>query len=142
MNQTQRSPSAPPRKLPFGLKVIVWLMLLQMIVQLVLAGLILTNPYPEILDTSELSRFEIGLAVLQALWTLWVVIGVWTRRRWVWYWMMLLMAYSLANGLRGYFWGEPDYVTMVLNVLMVLYINQREVQQLFLHTDDQEQRQS
>ncbi|MEZ4639021.1 MAG: hypothetical protein R2856_29345 [Caldilineaceae bacterium] len=62
-----------------------------------LAGLILTNPYPEILDTSELSRFEIGLAVLQALWTLWVVIGVWTRRRWVWYWMMLLMAYSLTQ---------------------------------------------
>lgn len=141
MTQIESNPSTSPRKTPFGLKVIVSLLLLQMAAQLIFAGLILINLYPDFVDTANVSQVEIGVAVVQALWTLWVVIGLWSRRRWVWYWMMLLLAYSLANGLRGYFWGEPNYFGMFLNVLMVLYFNQREVQELFLHTVTEKQRQ-
>lgn len=138
MAQTRSNPATLPRKMPFGLKVLVGLLILQTLVQLTAAGLILINPYPELIDTSSVQRWEIAVAVVQALWTIWVVVGVWARRRWVWYWMMLLLAYSLANGLRGYFWGEPNYVNMVLNVLMVLYLNQDEVQSLFLQPSTEE----
>lgn len=138
MKQTDSHPPALPRTFPFGLKAIVGLMILQMLVQVGLVFLILLNPYPEFVDTADVAAFEAGVLIVQIVWTLWVVVGVWSRRRWVWYWMMLLLAYSMANGLRSYFWGEPDYITMFLNVLMVLYLNQSEVQQLFLRPSIEE----
>lgn len=125
-------PHPPPRTLPFGLRAIVGLLILQMIIEAVSIFLIVSNPYPEWVDTSNVPLWEVGVLGAQIVWTIWVVAGVWLRRGWVWSWLMLLFAYSLANGLRSYFWGEPDYVTMFLNVLMVLYLNQSEVQQLFL----------
>jgi hypothetical protein len=45
--------------------------------------------------------------------------------------MMLLLAYWLASDLIGYFLGTASFVTMMLNVLMVFYLNQREVRDLF-----------
>lgn len=132
MTAQPHEPPPPPRKLPFGLRAIVGLLILQLILEAVWIFLIVANPYPEWVDTSDVVLWEVGVLVVQVLWTVWVVAGVWLRRRWVWSWLMLLFAYSLANGLRSYFWGEPDYVTMCLNLLMVLYLNQSEVQQLFL----------
>ncbi len=141
MKQIQSNPPVPPRDLPFGLKAIVGLMIVQMIVQAALVLLIFVNPYPEWIDTVDISKVEIVVSLVQILWTLRVVIGVWTRRSWVWYWMMLLFAYSLANGLRAYFWGQPNYIMMFLNVLMVFYLNQSEVQQLFLRPSGEEKNQ-
>ena len=60
-----------------------------------------------------------------------VAFGLWRYRAWGWYGMMLLLAYWMASDAIGYFTGNPDYGSMLLNVAMVFYLNQREVRELF-----------
>lgn len=60
-----------------------------------------------------------------------VVIGLWRYRAWGWYGMMLLLAYWMATDAVGYFTGTPQFGSMVINVAMVFYLNQREVRELF-----------
>jgi len=63
--------------------------------------------------------------------TLVVVIGLWRYRAWSWYGMMLLLAYWMATDAIGYFTGTPEFGSMVINVAMVFYLNQREVRDRF-----------
>ena len=45
--------------------------------------------------------------------------------------MTLLLAYWMATDTIGYFAGTPEYFSTLLNVVMVFYLNQREVRELF-----------
>ena len=67
-----------------------------------------------------------------------VVVGLWRYRLWAWYGMMLLLAYWMATDAIGYFPGTPEYFSMLLNVVMVFYLNQREVRELFDPQSQQE----
>jgi hypothetical protein len=67
-----------------------------------------------------------------------VVIGLWRYRAWGWYGMMLLLAYWMATDAINYFNGNPEYASMLLNVAMVFYLNQREVRELFAATNTSE----
>lgn len=60
-----------------------------------------------------------------------LAVGMWHMLDWAWYATMItcgaFMAYSIWRHLDG---GDP-YVTMLLVVIMVFYLNQREVKAVF-----------
>jgi uncharacterized membrane protein (DUF2068 family) len=61
-------------------------------------------------------------------------IGLWRRQRWAWFLTMLQVGVFMIEDLYGYFTGAPEeeYAwSMLLNVIMVFYLNQREVQAIF-----------
>ena len=60
-----------------------------------------------------------------------VAVGLWTFRRWAWAALMIVVGLSLGEGIVWYLRGEPRYATMLCNVLIVFYLNQRELQRLF-----------
>ncbi len=124
--------SAGRRKRPFGLYMILLLLMIQALLGLALATILAlgmaVNP-DEFWTTVGPELYDVPF-VLMAI-TAVVLVGVWRYRMWGWYGMMLLLAYYTATDAIGYFVGEPDYVSMLLNVAMVFYLNQREVRDLF-----------
>jgi uncharacterized membrane protein (DUF2068 family) len=61
-----------------------------------------------------------------------VSIGLWLLRRWAWYATMLWAGVNMAQALYAYWVGEPQFISMALSVLIVLYMNQRDVQLAFI----------
>ena len=117
-------------RLPFGVKAIISLKVLGVVSILLVAaisGMQLADP--------ELAVVEIYATIvvytLLALLDLIAVIGLWHLARWAWTLTMLTIGFSLANLLYRYFQEDPFYLNMVLNVLMVFYLNQRDVQRVF-----------
>jgi uncharacterized membrane protein (DUF2068 family) len=58
-------------------------------------------------------------------------IGLWMLWRWAWVATMLGTGFSLALGLLHYWQGDPNYAAMMVNILIVFYLNLREVQHVF-----------
>mgnify|MGYP003383673822 CR=1 FL=1 len=119
---------------PFGLYMILILLTLQGLIGVLatsLFGLGLVLLPSEIWSEYDLQLFGLLEPILLLLATIVVVIGLWRYRAWGWYGMMLLLAYWMASDAIGYFTGNPDYGSMLLNVAMVFYLNQREVRELF-----------
>ena len=145
MNRTQPGdrvlPAAPVpdplpqrRKRPFGLYMILILLTLQGLLGALLAilfGFSLAVAPGEVLDAVGPVLVELVVPFALMLITLVVAIGLWRYKAWGWYGMMLLLAYWMATDAIGFFTGNPDYVSMVLNVAMVFYLNQREMRDLF-----------
>lgn len=61
-------------------------------------------------------------------------VGLWRLRRWAWVATMLWAGINMAQALYGYFWGTPQFIAMALSVVIVLYLNQRDVQLAFLES--------
>jgi hypothetical protein len=59
-------------------------------------------------------------------------IGLWRLRRWAWVAVMLWAGLNMTQALVSYFRGDQQYVAMALSVVIVLYLNQREVQLAFI----------
>ena len=129
------------RKRPFGLMVIVLLQLLQLVgtgFQLVLIFnpelVLIFDPEMEVL-TFELTQERpliLAEAIFSSLLILVSVIGVWGLRRWGWVLLMLSIGVELVIAIWQYFNGTPNYITLAISILTVFYLNQRNVQQLFL----------
>jgi hypothetical protein len=60
--------------------------------------------------------------------------GLWRLRRWGWVATMLWAGANMVQALYGYFWAEPQYGAMALSVVIVLYLNQRDVQLAFIES--------
>ena len=124
-------PSSPKR--PFGLKVIILLQILQIILSfLILAGLLV----PEIETFTNIGTLDRNLAIVSAVASvvlgILAIIGVWMLRRWGWILLMLRVGVDLILTILAYFTGTPDYITMLIAVITVFYLNQTDVQNLFL----------
>lgn len=63
-----------------------------------------------------------------------VSVGLWWLQRWAWVATMLWAGINMAQALYGYFWGTPQYIAMALSVVIVLYLNQRDVQLAFIES--------
>ena len=77
-----------------------------------------------------------GLTLLLALGAaaLAAAIGLLRLRRWAWVLTMLMVGTQMAANLWEYVVaGERPYLEMLLDVLLVFYLNQREVQRAFGH---------
>ncbi len=58
--------------------------------------------------------------------------GMFTLKRQAWVLTMLWAGLNLTISLWGYWEGEPSYLPMVYSVIVVYYLNQREVRAAFL----------
>jgi hypothetical protein len=61
-----------------------------------------------------------------------VSLGLFRLRRWAWLLAMTMEGLNLASALIAHRVGHPEYVTMVVGIVTVLALNQREVRQAFL----------
>ena len=123
----------PPktRKRPFGVIVIIVLQL----VSVAGAALDIYLTYNGITDaiftqtvhTGGIPTFNLVAIVLGLV----ISFGLWQLKRWAWFLVMVQLGISMAGGLWLYTQGNPYYSNMVIDVIAVFYLNQREVQQAF-----------
>ena len=121
----------PKQKRPVGLVVIIVLQLaLAVLEALYLLGwkqsavalrLIMKNP---IFYTDVAGWVLVGLLLL-------AVLGLLLQKRWGWITTMILTGFGLFYTIWSYFQGTPRYFPMLIYVIMVLYLNQRDVQRIF-----------
>jgi uncharacterized membrane protein (DUF2068 family) len=122
---------------PFGLKAIVALLLVQAIAgALVVAAYVIGSQNPQVqlssapntlLAASALVISQLALAPLRLA----AAIGLWRIHHWAWLLTMMVLAYTLASEIIAFFLTQPNFLMMVLGVVTVFYLNQREVQDLF-----------
>ena len=119
------------RKRPFGLYAVLVLLALQ---------------GPSLIASRDQVRYGLGrmvpagqdagqvaeiLGILLALIVLVLVVGLYRLRRWAWVGTMIFVGVGLTLGIIQYLRDQPLYGTMLLNVFIVFYLNQRDVQDLF-----------
>ncbi len=125
------APTGQARR-PFGLKAIMSLLIFRLLGQGMLVTLAFTTQNAGDFDLTRTELAFLAFNGFQWLLMLITLIGLWRLRRWAWYLLMALFALSMTADILFYFRGEPSFVSMLLNVIMVFYVNQREVRQLFV----------
>jgi hypothetical protein len=58
--------------------------------------------------------------------------GLWLLKRWGWTLTMILVGATLAYDIWQYFQGDAHFVTMAISLVIVFYLNQRDVQSPFM----------
>jgi hypothetical protein len=130
--------SVKRRRRPFGVYAITILALINqalivlpnIIPNLHLPPEILSSLPPELVPASPLLPSQV-LAAITTLGTLLIIAGLWAYRRWAWVATMLIIGLYLAYGLWRYLQGIPNFFSMFLDVTIVFYMNQREIQNAF-----------
>ena len=130
------------RRRPFGLNAII---VTQVLLALLSAGLLVlavfavtvaySGGYTDVLAEVNLGIDDLVTMVLMVIVNLVCAVGLWRRQRWAWFLTMLQLGVFMLSDLYSYFTGDPvaTYAwSMLLNVIMVFYLNQREVQALFM----------
>jgi hypothetical protein len=86
-----------------------------------------SSPVPDLAPGSELGLVAkvilIGILIASVL----VVLGLLARRRWAWVLAIVTSGFILAIDLGWWFSGEARYISMLLNVIAVFYLNQPDV---------------
>jgi len=140
-------PAAPMQSgRPFGLIVLVGLLLLKA----VLLGLVLVRG--ELPDAGPIRRIiaipailaealrdtpmvTAAILVVVALLVL-AALGLWGRRRWGWVIAMVVVGLFLAADIWAWSDGRANHLWMFLNVVTVLYLNQRDVREILVGRGD------
>jgi hypothetical protein len=121
----------PTRKRPFGVLVLILLQILS-ILGVALDVAVVQIGQPSIFfGTVENPSLLLAFQILYIFYLLVVVAGLWQLQRWAWFIIMVQLGVTMALELWLYFLGNPFYLGMVVNVIMVFYLNQRDVQQAF-----------
>lgn len=121
----------PTRKRPFGVLVLILLQIVS-ILGVALDVAVVQIGQPSIyFGNVENPSLLLGLQLLYILYLAVVVVGLWQLWRWAWFIVMVQLGLTMALELWLYFFDNPFYFGMLVNVVMVFYLNQREVQQAF-----------
>jgi uncharacterized membrane protein (DUF2068 family) len=133
------------RRRPFGLNAIITIQLLTMlgsatVLTLVTFALVMAQRMGELehLDL-KLTPVDVATLVLTLVVNGVCAVGLWRRQRWAWFLTMLQLGAFMVSDLYSYFTNSPPATyawSMLLNVFMVFYLNQREVQAIFLSKDE------
>jgi hypothetical protein len=116
-------------KRPFGVTIIALLLTLYALGILASFALVTqTNALGELVRTD----YEFAGLLLDSFGLL-IAFGLWRLRRWAWLALMLSLGVTMALYLGAYASGYPPYVSMLIKVVMVFYLNQGEVRQAFGH---------
>ena len=71
----------------------------------------------------------IGLGLIVA--SVAFAVGLYTGRRWGWVGAIVTSGVSLAVSIAAWWYHDPTYAAMLLNVVAVFYLNQRDVRTFF-----------
>lgn len=129
MSTVSQLPDADParRRRPFGVTVIA---AIQIISAITWAAVVVLDRTDFLEIFGSLGYYEaIGPAL--AILSIGIAYGLITLRRRAWVLTMLWAGVILSVGLYGWWADEPNYGAMVLGVITVYYLNQREVQAAF-----------
>ncbi|MFN2196797.1 MAG: hypothetical protein ACK2UW_11810 [Anaerolineales bacterium] len=123
-----------PRRRPFGLYVIIALQLIAAIfLTLVLLSEKTIAPYLEVLVQNPVYYSWFGWVLIGFL--VLAVVGLLFLKRWGWILTMILTGLGLLYSILSYFLGNPHYLSMVIDLVIVFYLNQHDVQSAFLRTN-------
>ena len=125
-----KKPSPKKRQRPFGINAIIVLLVLLVLnngVDVIrsIAGLP-PHTFPEV-NTLIIQALNAAIAIFYAV----LAVGLWQMRDWAWYAAMIASGLSMFFSIWRHFNGGQPYVTMFLVVVMVFYLNQREVKAAF-----------
>lgn len=124
-------PPQKTRKRPFGLIAIIILQLISVLSAA--TGMYLENNgtidviWVQTVHTGGIPTFNIVAIILGLV----ISIGLWQLKRWAWFLVMVQLGLSMAGGLWFYTQGTPEYFNMIVDVIAVFYLNQRDVQKAF-----------
>ena len=134
VHETDMDTPSTLRKRPFGIYAIIVLLLLNISI-LFLPGVaafmegigVVLPGFGSLVADQQAMIPSLIIATVNLI----TVAGLLLLKRWAWVMSMVLAGISMAIGLVVYFEGRPLYVTMLLNVILVFYLNQRDVQATF-----------
>jgi hypothetical protein len=136
-----------PRR-PRAAVFVAWLQILQGLATL-LIGLAFTlqagaelggvpAPLPYLVIDNPIGAFERGASqLLLAFPILWVGFGLFHLRPFAWLSAMMLQGVVLFVNLASYFRGRANFLSMLMSVVIVLYLNQADVREAFETTSRQ-----
>ena len=141
------------RRRPFGLLAIIVIQILMMLgsgILLLIFGvgfvfatrMIVVEGINPAAFQWQLSPVDILTTVLTFVVNGVCAIGLWRRQRWAWFLTMLQLGAFMLSDLYSYFTNSPPETyawSMLLNVFMVFYLNQRDVQAIFLTKNEGKQ---
>ena len=126
-------------KRPFGVTVIIVLQLITVLEQAVDILAVQAGRPSLFLPGIRDPQLVLGVELVTILVLLAISVGLWRLQRWAWFLIMIQLGVSMASNLWRYANGVPPYLIMLLNVIMVFYLNQREVQHAFHHRPELEE---
>ena len=122
------------KRRPFGLFIIMGLQAtLAILLTLALLGAQGLDPYLRIFFQNPMFYTWFGWVFIGSLAL--AVLGLLFLKRWGWILTMILTGIGLYFTIWGYFQGTPNYIAMILDLVIVFYLNQRDVQLPFLHAE-------
>ena len=117
-------------KRPFGINAILLLLALLVLNNAVDVARALTglppHTFPE-LDAIAIQVLNATIAIFCAV----LGVGLWRMRDWAWYAAMIASGLSMFFLIWRHFYGGQPYVNMFFVVVIVFYLNQREVKAAF-----------
>ena len=123
-----------PSKRPFGVSVIVLLIAAYILFMASVFYLSIKSQDSSISaqlvnilnPTQVLAILAIELIILLA-----IAIGLWRLQQWAWFLLMIWVGIQMFFDLMDYFYGHHIHASMLISVIIVFYINQREVKKAF-----------
>ena len=123
-----------PNKRPFGVSVIVLLIAAYILFMASVFYLSIKSQDSSISaqlvsilnPTQILAILAIELVIL-----LTIAIGLWRLQQWAWFLVMIWVGIQMFFDLIDYFYVHEIHVSMLISVIIVFYINQREVKKAF-----------
>ena len=132
-----------PKRRPFGVTIVIILQLLSIIVLVTDFSILewvndtIGNQTGQliVLIQQGVGNTYLSLVIIVAvlLFVAVTTLGLWLLQRWAWLLIMIQLGVTMGGSLWLYFNGNRLYISMLINVVMVFYLNQHEVQQAFEH---------
>lgn len=127
-------PEMQHKSRPFGLYVIIGLeVVLAIFLALALLSVQGVSSYSGILVQNPIFYLWYGWVLVGCLAL--AALGLLFLKRWGWILTMILTGISLSYAIWSYFQGNPNYIGMVMDLVIVFYLNQREVQLPFMQAE-------
>ena len=119
---------------PFGLYIIIWLQVaLAVFLALALLDVQIVSSYLSILIQNPIFYSWFGWVLIACL--AMAALGLFFLKRWGWILTMILTGLGLSYTIWSYFHGSPSYIAMIMDLVIVFYLNQREVQMPFMQAE-------
>ena len=127
------------RRRPFGVTVIIGIQVLALISSVIALAVDYATLTGRLdIDPNTISIGDIFFLIITMVLSLVSIYGLWRMRRWAWFITMLDLGISMCVDIYSYFYGVPSYWSMLFNVLIVFYLNQRDVQNAFVRRRSEE----